>query len=211
MSDIFKTKINNQWVGIPALQGEKGEKGDKGDKGDQGIQGPATITVGTTTTGQAGTNASVTNSGTTTNVVLDFIIPKGDTGDTGAAAGINSATATLTVLGRNDTPTVSASVSGPDTAKDFAFAFGLPKVPQLYTVTVPSTNWTLDSTTGKYTKSVTWSIMTASTYLLIGAKPESMNEIYDKCIYCSGQGDGYIEFTAYTQPTDTVYFGAYIV
>ena len=207
MSDIFKAKINNQWVGIPTLQGEKGEKGDKGDKGDQGIQGPATITVGTTTTGQAGTNASVINSGTTTNVVLDFTIPKGDTG---AAAGINSATATLTVLGRNDTPTVSTSVSGPDTAKDFAFAFGLPKLPKVYTVTVNANNWTLDSSTGKYTKTITWSIMTADTIVMIGAKPESMDEIYDKCIYCSGQGDGYLEFTAYTQPTVTVYFGAYI-
>ena len=204
MSDIFKAKINNQWVGIPALQGEKGEKGDKGD---QGIQGPATIAVGTTTTGQPGTNALVTNSGTTSNVVLDFAIPRGDTG---AAAGINSATSTVTELGRNDPPTVSASVSGPDTAKDFAFAFGFPRLPRVYTVTVNSSNWTLDSTTGRYTKTITWSIMTASTIVMIGAKPESMEEIYSKGIYCSGQGEGYLEFTAYTLPTITVYFGAYI-
>ena len=39
MTDILKVKVNNQWVGIPAIQGPKGEKGDKGDVGPQGIQG----------------------------------------------------------------------------------------------------------------------------------------------------------------------------
>lgn len=210
MSDIFKAKINNQWVGIPALQGEKG---DKGDKGDQGIQGPATIAVGTTTTGNPGTNASVTNSGTTTNVVLDFTIPKGDTGATGAAAGINSATATVTELGRNDTPTVTASVSGQDTAKDFSFAFGLPKVSKTYWVDVTASNWTLDSTTGRYTKTVTYSSVpiTANSLLWFGADPDSMDEVYSKVIYPSGQGDHTITYTAYEQPSQTVRFGIMIV
>ena len=35
------------------------------------------VTVGTTTTGEPGTNASVVNSGTATNPILDFTIPKG--------------------------------------------------------------------------------------------------------------------------------------
>lgn len=39
------------------------------------------ITVGTTTTGAAGTNASVANSGTASAPVLAFTIPKGDPGD----------------------------------------------------------------------------------------------------------------------------------
>ena len=45
------------------------------------------VAVGQTTTGAAGTNASVTNSGTESALVLDFTIPqgpKGDKGDTGA-------------------------------------------------------------------------------------------------------------------------------
>ncbi|MBQ4358829.1 MAG: collagen-like protein, partial [Proteobacteria bacterium] len=41
------------------------------------------VTVGTTTTGAAGTNASVTNSGTASNLVLNFTIPKGADGQTG--------------------------------------------------------------------------------------------------------------------------------
>ena len=49
-----------------------------------GTPGPAaTVTVGTTTTGTPGSDASVVNVGTTSNAVLDFTIPRGDTGDKG--------------------------------------------------------------------------------------------------------------------------------
>jgi len=41
----------------------------------------ATITVGTVTTAEAGTSALVSNVGSSTNAVLDFVIPKGDKGD----------------------------------------------------------------------------------------------------------------------------------
>lgn len=41
------------------------------------------VTVGTTTTGVPGTNAQVINSGTSENIVLDFVIPRGDKGETG--------------------------------------------------------------------------------------------------------------------------------
>ena len=44
----------------------------------------ATIQVGTVTTGNAGTNASVTNSGTSSAAVFDFTIPRGQTGATGS-------------------------------------------------------------------------------------------------------------------------------
>lgn len=43
----------------------------------------ATVTVGRTTTGEPGTQAQVTNSGTPQNAVLDFTIPRGETGDKG--------------------------------------------------------------------------------------------------------------------------------
>jgi hypothetical protein len=52
----------------------------------------ATVSVGTTTTGNAGTNASVTNSGTSSAAVFNFTIPRGDTG----AAGPNSVTSATT-------------------------------------------------------------------------------------------------------------------
>lgn len=41
------------------------------------------VTVGTTTTGVPGTEAQVINSGTSENIVLDFVIPRGDKGETG--------------------------------------------------------------------------------------------------------------------------------
>lgn len=68
-------------------QGAKGDKGDKGDKGEQGNTGPtgpagtnATVYIGTTITGNPGTQASVYNSGTDSNAVLNFTIPRGDVG-----------------------------------------------------------------------------------------------------------------------------------
>ena len=54
-----------------------------GATGPTGPQGPATITVGTTTTGDPGTAATVTNVGTDENVILEFTIPTGATGDIG--------------------------------------------------------------------------------------------------------------------------------
>ena len=54
-----------------------------GPTGPRGPQGPATITVGSTTTGEPGTNAQVTNSGTSGNAILNFTIPRGATGATG--------------------------------------------------------------------------------------------------------------------------------
>ena len=53
----------------------------KGAKGDTGTA--ATIKVGTVTTGAAGSNASVTNSGTASNVVLNFTLPRGKDGKDG--------------------------------------------------------------------------------------------------------------------------------
>ena len=58
-------------------------RGIPGPTGPQGPQGPATIAIGTVTTGAAGTSATITNSGTNENVVLNFTIPRGATGATG--------------------------------------------------------------------------------------------------------------------------------
>ena len=53
-----------------------------GTPGPRGRDGAGTVTVGTTTTGDAGTNASVTNTGTAQNAILNFTIPRGETGAT---------------------------------------------------------------------------------------------------------------------------------
>ena len=78
--------------GPQGATGPQGPKGDQGDTGPQGAKGDtgaaASIKIGTVTTGAAGSNASVTNSGTASNVVLDFTLPRGDRGEDGADSGI---------------------------------------------------------------------------------------------------------------------------
>jgi len=58
-------------------------RGNGGVTGPTGPAGPTTITVGTTTTGSPGSDATVINSGTADDLVLDFTIPAGPTGDIG--------------------------------------------------------------------------------------------------------------------------------
>lgn len=55
----------------------------QGTKADTAVQ---QVMVGTTTTGEAGTNASVTNSGTQTAPILNFTIPRGENGKDGQDA-----------------------------------------------------------------------------------------------------------------------------
>ena len=67
--------------------GPQGIQGETGPAGPAGPQGPAgttpTIQIGNVSTIPAGSSASVTNSGTSTDVVLNFEIPQGPKGDTG--------------------------------------------------------------------------------------------------------------------------------
>ena len=65
---------------IPVIVGPTGPTGPTGPAGPQG---PASIAVGVTTTTDPGTNASVTNVGTDDNVILNFNIPRGETGPIG--------------------------------------------------------------------------------------------------------------------------------
>lgn len=78
-------------------QGPKGDTGPQGPSGAEGATGPqgpqgetgatgqsANISIGTVTTLSAGSNATVVNSGTSMDAVLDFGIPQGAKGDTGA-------------------------------------------------------------------------------------------------------------------------------
>lgn len=81
----------------------------------------ASVNVGTTTTGAAGSSASVTNSGTPLDAVLNFTIPRGDTGATGSAATIAAGTTTTTAPGTN------ASVTNSGTSNAAIFDFTIPR------------------------------------------------------------------------------------
>lgn len=73
--------------GAQGIQGPRGIQGEQGERGMQGAQGPAgnaaTITIGSVTTSAPGTSAQVTNSGTSSAAVLDFVLPKGKDGADG--------------------------------------------------------------------------------------------------------------------------------
>ena len=67
------------------IKGEQGKHGTDGANGKDGAA--ATVAIGTVTTGEPGTTASVTNVGTDTAAVLDITIPRGDKGTDGTGAG----------------------------------------------------------------------------------------------------------------------------
>lgn len=69
--------------GDTGAQGEKGEKGDPGRDGSPGATGATPRFTVTAVTGEAGTAASVTQSGTAENPMVEFTIPQGMKGDTG--------------------------------------------------------------------------------------------------------------------------------
>lgn len=66
----------------------KGPKGDTGAQGDPGTA--ATVQVGSVSTGEAGSQASVTNAGSETAAVFNFTIPRGAQGVAGPGVSVGS-------------------------------------------------------------------------------------------------------------------------
>lgn len=92
---VLKLKQNGRWVPISV--------GAQGKKGDPGNTGPAnTLTIGSVTSGNV---ASVTITGEAPNQTLNFVLEKGDKGDTGS---------NFTILGYFDTlAALQAAVPNP--------------------------------------------------------------------------------------------------
>ncbi len=106
----------------------QGAKGDPGTQGNPGSPGSAaTVTVGSTTTGAAGTNASVTNSGTSSAAVLNFTIPQGAKGDPGTAG--SAGTAATVAVGTTTTGAAgsNASVTNSGTSSAAVLDFTIPR------------------------------------------------------------------------------------
>lgn len=104
-------------IGADGPTGADGEIGPTGATGETGPTGAAaTITIGNVTTGEPGTPAEVTNSGTDENAIFDFVIPRGETGPGGGAlevlATVDAAAQTSTPGGAlvfNENPLVSGT------------------------------------------------------------------------------------------------------
>ena len=77
-----------------------------------------TVAVGTTTTGDPGTDAEVTNSGTSTSAVFDFTIPRGDQGE--------AATVTVGTVSTGNAGS-SATVTNSGTSTDAILDFTIPR------------------------------------------------------------------------------------
>lgn len=90
---------NEAGLDNPAPVNIKGEQGEHGADGKDGAA--ATVAIGTVTTGEPGTTASVTNVGTDTAAVLDITIPRGDKGTDGTGAGDVVAAAANTFTATN--------------------------------------------------------------------------------------------------------------
>lgn len=113
------------------LSGPQGPKGDPGEPGRDGVS--PTINVGTVTTLTAGSPASVSNSGSTTNVILDFGIPTGPQGIQGPAGengtdGVDGVSPTISV-GNTTTldPNSPATVTNVGTNTNVVLDFGIPQ------------------------------------------------------------------------------------
>ncbi len=105
--------------GSQGPQGEPGPKGDKGEKGDKGDTGPQGEVGATGPQGPQGVRGAIGPQG-----------PQGPKGDPGAAAGFATPTAEAFYIAGGD-PTAEVTASGPDTAKKFAFRFGIPKASEV--------------------------------------------------------------------------------
>jgi len=120
--------------GAPGIQGVQGPVGPTGPTGNPGAAGTAaTVDVGTTTTGSPGSSATVANAGTINNAILNFVIPRGDTGTPGATGATgpqgNAGLAAIVNAGTTTTgaPGTSASVTNSGTTSAAVFDFTIPR------------------------------------------------------------------------------------
>lgn len=101
----FVVELNEQGPqgprGPQGVQGIQGEKGDKGDTGE--------LSIGTVTTGEAGSQASVVNVGTSTDAILDFVIPRGDQGIQGIQGPPNELAIGTVEKGEDASATITGS------------------------------------------------------------------------------------------------------
>ena len=96
--------FTGSWTNVGPIRGPEGEEGPQGSQGESGENGApgnngaaATVSVGTTTTLAAGSQATVTQTGTSAARVFNFGIPRGADGSGGSGGGGGTLSAALTI------------------------------------------------------------------------------------------------------------------
>jgi Collagen triple helix repeat (20 copies) len=147
--------------GPQGATGSTGATGPPGPTGPTGNTGPAgtaaTVSVGTTTTGAPGSNANVTNSGTSSAAVLNFTIPQGVAGATGATGAQGPAGATGPTGAQGPAgATGPAGAPGPpfpvtSLTSSFVMASGLVTVAVASSAGFPTVGWIYIQNAGWFT------------------------------------------------------------
>ncbi len=87
-------------AGPQGIQGEQGPVGPPGIQGPEGEAGPpVTITIGEVTTGNSSSSVSITDTGSGTEHILNFVIPRGSQGPIGPMGPTGPSGTSVTILG----------------------------------------------------------------------------------------------------------------
>jgi hypothetical protein len=110
LAAVFDITIPRGDVGPAGPAGATGASGAPGAAGPAGAA--ASISVGSVTTGAAGSSATVVNSGTSAAAILDFVIPQGAAGAAGPAgsSGVISVTAPIVNSGSSSSAALSLAI-----------------------------------------------------------------------------------------------------
>lgn len=147
----------------------------EGQDGDDGSA--ATISVGTVTTGASGTNATVTNSGTSSAAVFDFMIPRGADGTNGTNGtnGYSISATTTSITGGHSITVSSTDPNVNDTT--FNVMDGteiIQTTSDNRTATLSAASWV--GASAPYTQTITVLGMTSSVVPIIGVVPSNTLE-----------------------------------
>jgi microcystin-dependent protein len=97
-------------------------------QGPQGVQGPAaTVAVGSTITAPPGSQANVTNSGSSSAAVFNFTIPQGQTGNTGSVGPPGPAATIVAGTTSTGSPGTPATVTNVGSTSAAVFNFVIPQ------------------------------------------------------------------------------------
>jgi hypothetical protein len=110
LAAVFDITIPRGDVGPAGPAGATGASGAPGAAGPAGAA--ASISVGSVSTGAAGSSATVVNSGTSAAAILDFVIPQGAAGAAGPAgsSGVISVTAPIVNSGSSSSAALSLAI-----------------------------------------------------------------------------------------------------